>query len=377
MTTAIICELNPLHTGHEYLISEAKKNGRVVLVMSGNFCQRGSSAVYNKYLRARAAVMCGADLVIELPFPWCAAGAADFARAGVHIANAVGADRLMFGSGSGNTDLLARAGALMAQGDFDTMFRDAERENPDMGAGALRQMLLCRLLGEDAATLTNPNDILGVEYFRYAELSGGLQCVPIPRRTDETASATELRHMMTDGDLSSAMPFIPTAAREIFTKSDFLPENRLYDAEQLYFRLADPNSENIAEASGGLGFRLIRAANEAESGEAMLAAAATKKFTAARLRRAALYMTCGITRADLREDPHFTTVLAIGREGREILRAASKRGDISIVTKPSDPPGGCVEQYGRSSAADRLYAALPQNRLPSGYFSAATPYTEK
>ena len=377
MTTAIICELNPLHTGHEYLIHEAKKCGSVVLVMSGNYCQRGSSAVYNKYVRARAAVECGADLVVELPFPWCAAGAADFARAGVHIASAIGADRLMFGSGSGNFELIERAGRTMMQSDFDELYRVAERQNPEAGAGEIRERLLTELLGDDAHILSNPNDILGVEYFRYAEACGGIECVPIARRTDGTLSATELRRMLACGDTGSALRYIPSAAHDAFTSAQFLPECSLYDAEQLYFRLVRPDPASIAEASGGLGFRLIRAADEAESGDAMLALANTKKFTAARVRRAALYLTCSVTRDEVRENPKFTTVLAMRREGRDLLRTAAKRGVIEIVTKPADEPDGALRQYQRSTAADRLYSAITEPRLPAGYFAAATPYTEK
>ena len=66
----IIAEFNPLHKGHEYLISEAKKQGTVVCVISGNFVQRGDTAIAEKRVRALASLRCGADLVLELPVLW-------------------------------------------------------------------------------------------------------------------------------------------------------------------------------------------------------------------------------------------------------------------------------------------------------------------
>ena len=77
----IICEFNPFHEGHKYLIDKASEAGaeRIVCVMSGDFTQRGFPAVCDKWARAKAAVSCGCDLVIELPTVFCLSSAADFA----------------------------------------------------------------------------------------------------------------------------------------------------------------------------------------------------------------------------------------------------------------------------------------------------------
>ena len=90
-TAAVIAELNPLHTGHRYLLGQLRSNGaqRVVLILSGNFVQRGDYAVFDKFDRAAAAVSCGADLVVELPLPWAMAGAHTFAAGGAALARAL------------------------------------------------------------------------------------------------------------------------------------------------------------------------------------------------------------------------------------------------------------------------------------------------
>ena len=78
--SAIICELNPLHSGHQALFAHAKARfGGLVCVLSGNFVQRGEPALLDKWARTRLALESGADLVLELPLPWALAGAERFA----------------------------------------------------------------------------------------------------------------------------------------------------------------------------------------------------------------------------------------------------------------------------------------------------------
>ena len=114
---AVICEYNPFHLGHAYQLSELKRKGAVVCVMSGSFTQRGDASVLSKYDRAELAVRSGADLVLELPFPYSSASAEIFGRAGVRIADALGCvDALCFGSETGDTEsLIALSDRLRAE----------------------------------------------------------------------------------------------------------------------------------------------------------------------------------------------------------------------------------------------------------------------
>ncbi|MBE6709179.1 MAG: nucleotidyltransferase family protein [Ruminococcaceae bacterium] len=380
--TSIICELNPLHNGHGFLISEAAKSGRVILIMSGNFTQRGSAAVYDKYTRAKAAVLAGADLVLELPFPWCSAGAADFARAGVAIAAATGSDTLTFGSGSGDGELLCRAGRAFADVNFDKAFEEAAKCDPAEGAAKLRHCILAEMLSEDEAKrLSNPNDILGIEYNRYAYLFGGIKCVPVKRvEGGDVTSATEIRKMMAEGDIVSASRFIPDNAAEVFANSVPVSEGALYDIARLLLRLDRCDIENIAECEGGLGFRLRRIAGECENGAELLRLAATKKYTDARIRRSLLYAVLGITRDMVRESPLYTTVLGMSKDGGAILKEIKKSGTIEVLTKTADNDkltDRAKTQFDVSAAADRLYTALMHGNVPEEYFLSVTPYIEK
>lgn len=127
--SAIICELNPLHEGHIYLFQRAKENAQcLIAIMSGNFVQRGECAVFDKYTRAASAVNAGADLVLELPFPWCSGSAAFFARAGVHIAESVGCTHLYFGSETGDLHALQLVAETLNTREFQTEFQRVKSE---------------------------------------------------------------------------------------------------------------------------------------------------------------------------------------------------------------------------------------------------------
>ena len=92
-TCGIIAEYNPFHNGHKYQIEETKKRfgaTHIVAVMSGNFTQRGDTAIYDKYKRAEIALKNGVDLVIELPVAYALASAEQFALGAVALLRDLG-----------------------------------------------------------------------------------------------------------------------------------------------------------------------------------------------------------------------------------------------------------------------------------------------
>ena len=154
-TVGIICECNPMHGGHEYLIRRAKKERdvRVLCVMSGCFVQRGEAAIAEPYLRAEALVRAGADAVVELPFPSAASGAEFFARAGVEILSRLGADEIWFGSECGDIDLLRRAAEVCESAEFQSLYAQSTADNS--GTAEAYFDILQRLCGEGTPLLSN------------------------------------------------------------------------------------------------------------------------------------------------------------------------------------------------------------------------------
>ena len=203
--TGIIAEYNPLHKGHEYQLKEARRltgADYIVVVMSGCFTQRGTPAVLDKYDRARMALSCGADLVLELPVRFACASAEYFASGAVSVLNATGCvDTLCFGSECGDTQALLSAAALLARAeqfpDYHTRLREAQKAG--LSYPAARSRALEDFGGGDPSLFSLPNNILGIEYCRALEtLKSPIRPLAIRRRgsyhdtrLQETASLPE------------------------------------------------------------------------------------------------------------------------------------------------------------------------------------------
>ena len=147
-SVGIICECNPFHGGHQYLIDRAREGGAdaIVCVMSGNFVQRGEAAVLSPHARAEIVVSSGADAVVELPFPYAASSAEFFGRAGVEILSRLGVDEVWFGSETGDLSLLSRYAEVADSAEFQAAYAEASlREG---GTASAYFALLSELSGD-------------------------------------------------------------------------------------------------------------------------------------------------------------------------------------------------------------------------------------
>ena len=374
-SSAVICEFNPLHNGHAHLLGRMRdavgQDGCVVCIMSGRFVQRGTPAISDPYARARMAVEAGADLVLELPFPYSAGSAEHFATAGVRIASALGMDSLTFGSECADLDLLACAAEIVDAPDFAESYATLCREGIGTTlayARALEQAARDRGISLPEG-FPNSNDLLGIAYLRANRaLTDPMEIWTVRRVGDgyreavqhdaHYPSATALRHLMevAEGDpiaLAAVLDgTMPPAVLELLMKET---ENRrapvwgkaLLPFYHARFRLGSPDEfENFAELSGGLAGHLCRQARRASDGESFFSLCRTKQFTDARLRRAMLFAAMGVTEADRRESPCYATLLAATRVGCRYLKAWQKQVTkatdtvvpFTVVTKPADAP---------------------------------------
>ena len=120
----VICEYDPFHLGHRWMLEQLHRQGPVVCAMSGCFTQRGEFAAVNKFARAEMAVRNGADLVLELPTPWAVSGAERFARGGVELLKKTGlVTHLAFGSECGDLEALQRVEACLSGESFQETLR--------------------------------------------------------------------------------------------------------------------------------------------------------------------------------------------------------------------------------------------------------------
>lgn len=378
----IICECNPFHNGHARLLRTVREaigeDGCIVCLMSGRFVQRGMPAAADPYLRAHATLIGGADLVLELPFPWSAADAEHFAAAGVSILTRLPVELLAFGSESGDCRLLEAAADRLAQPQFAACM--AAEVRAGTGAAAALSSYLRRELAElmPPSDFPSSNDLLAIQYLRaLREQEPPLQVLTVRRegqdyrdeslRDPDAPSATALRFLLREaaGDpdclaamLSGTMPDEALALWLDAVRSGGAPadEDALLPFFHAYFRLADSEAlSTLAGLSGGLAHRIRRAALEAPTPEAFWEALRSRLYTDARLRRALLFGALGVTENDLRAAPTYTTLLAADRRGRALLQCRRRQADgsLTVVTKPADAPDD--RQTFLSRRADALY----------------------
>jgi len=331
--TGIICEYNPMHLGHKKQIDcirSAHPNSGIVCLMSGNYVQRGAPAIIDKSLRAKAAVVCGADLVLELPVTASLSSAEGFAREGVRILGHF-CSRLCFGAETASVEsLLSTAKALLSP-DFPAYLH--QELDKGLSFPAAREAAL-QTMGLENAALSCPNDILATEYCKaILDLKSSMVPMPIVRQGNyhltaadpENPSATAVRNLMLDG--GSWENYIPEQVRGCFNGA-VLHSLTAGEAAILY-RLRTMQDEEYAAlpyGSEGLWRKLMHNARTLPTLDAILAATKSKRYTRTRLDRMVMCAFLGITEKDIASPAPYVRALALNDAGREILKAARKTG---------------------------------------------------
>lgn len=345
----IICEYDPLHTGHAYLMAQAREAGAeaVVCAISGNFTQRGGFAVTDKLSRAEMAVSCGADLVLEVPTVWAMSTAERFAQGGVDILTHTGVvTELVFGSECGDLAGLRRAADCLESPEFTASLASLPEDGRTFAAR--RQAALATLLGtEEAALLASPNNTLAVEYLRAVRRLGSPLTARTVRRTGAQhgeeasggfASASYLRQLLAAGETEQAAAYMPPAAADILRREQ--AAGRVTDpslcGRAILARLRTMTADDWRRYDGGgegLGNRLYQASRTGGTLEEVLAAAKTKRYPLARLRR--MVLAAWLMLPEPPAAVPYLRVLAANETGRRLLRQMRDAG-APVLTKPAD-----------------------------------------
>ena len=404
--SGVICEFNPFHNGHAYLLSRMRElvgeDGCVVCVMSGRFVQRGEAAMADPYTRAQTALAGGADLVVELPFPWSAGSAEHFAAAGVDILTRLGVDTLAFGSERGDLTLLSAAAEAIDSPAFGEIYAALCRKG--MGTTAAYAEALRKVCSTPLPEgFPDSNELLGIAYLHaLRKVAATVGYAPAPHtvtrlgagyRTDtltegEYPSATALRALIREAAcdpialeaiLEGTMPAgsLDTLLRAVRAEDAPLSNDRLLSFYHTLCRIKSPEDfADCAEMGGGLASHVCRRAREAATPEDFFASLRTKYYTDARLRRALLFGALGVTEADLRAMPTYTTLLAANSRGCAFLKAWRKAqkdepNGLTVVTKPADAPTG--RQRELCELSDSLFTLCFPTPRPAGDMMKRSP----
>ena len=329
----IICEYNPFHLGHKKQIDIVRslyEDAAVVCLMSGSFVQRGAPAIIDKSVRARAAILAGADLVLELPVEAALSSAEGFAAGGVSVLGSF-CDFLCFGAENADGDGLMNTARALLSEEFPPLLRTALESGKSFPAA--RQQAL-EEMGLDSAIVESPNNILAVEYCK-AMLAQKCRMAPLPihrggdyhddRPDDENPSATSLRRLMLGGQAWER--WIPEKLRPLF---DSAPLHALEAGERAVLAklrtMSDDQFEALPYGSEGLWRKFMHACRSCANVEEIIAATKSKRYTRTRLDRMLMCAFLGLTAEDLRSPAPYTRVLAFNDRGRAVLKEAKKTG---------------------------------------------------
>lgn len=356
-TVGIIAEYNPFHLGHQYMIEEAKKKcnaDRVVVVMSGSFVQRGEPAFFDKWTRAKAALMHGADMVLELPVLFATANAETFASAAVRILEDTGiVDVLCFGSESGHLSMLQDAANFMI--DETEEFRSILKTNLDTGMSypTARSKALETISNINNEILNQPNDILALEYLKAIKR---YQCTMIPMTilregsayhstTLDTkfASASAIRKALLDKHMEEALKQVPKHCYDLYAKPISLGAAPVlwkdYAAALNYkLRTMSPNDvAEISEVAEGLENRILRSIDECYEVEDMISFIKSKRYTRTKIQRILLHILLDIKTTEVSyfmEKPHFPYIRVLGfhKDKANIVSDLTMQAKCPILT---------------------------------------------
>lgn len=373
--SGIICEYNPLHCGHVYHINKIRQHGasHIVCAMSGNFVQRGEPALLDKWTRADIAVKCGADLVVDIPVPFCCDSAQNFAAAGVKILTKIGIDELSFGCETDDTDLMKRLALAL---DDENTAKAVKKHIAD-GKSYPRavSLTLSETYGKAAADiLATPNNTLAAEYIRAInKIKPSCGIFAVKRNDDGHFGSFSSAAIRSTTDFSTAKKIMPPCSYEETAKlisSGFAVKNDEYSQRPLLAVLRTLDEEKIKRLLGddnGLSQRIYSAIRTENSIDDILSKAKTKCVTLARLRRS-LIRLCLEVPAELSViEPPYIKVLAANEKGLEIIKNAGKQANV--VTRHSQIMAigdKAREVYKIQCRSTDLYMSLSKKIRPCG-----------
>lgn len=395
-TVGIIAEYNPFHTGHAYQISEARRitaAKHVVVIMSGDFVQRGAPAIMDKYMRTRLALDGGADCVLELPVWMATASASDFAEGGIAILESLGCiDYLCFGSEAGNLPLLMQAASLFLEEPPE--FKKVLKEQLSRGKSfpKARKSAWEAATGESGDFLDLPNNILGISYLMaLKKRNSRIMPVTIARKGSfhstelnrEFASASALRYrLLREAADDSAFP--PSIRPYLSSDQALLQMQREYGVSYpmdmndfwpiLKTKLltqAD-SAELFEDFPTELANRLKACHFTCTCYEELAEHLKTAAFTRSRIDRCLIHLLLDIYREQiniLKENgsAFYARVLGFNKSHTDLLKDMTLQGRIPILTKsmpPDNLSGPAALSYAMDTRAANLYECVKSLKYP-------------
>ena len=338
MRIGIIAEFNPLHSGHKYLIDQAKniieKNGggEIVCVMSEFFTQRGEVAIVDGYIRAAEAVRAGCDMVIALPYLASVAYSDDFAKKSIEILSNSGITHLIFGTEDTSIET------------FEEIYNKQQKITEVQYRELLKQGYNFATINSKILGLQNdiPNFILAYSYYKnIRKYAPHIKLLPVKREGQglnkeevedkQFLSATAIRKNINNSVVSN---YLSKEMIENIRASKILSEEDFFDLiKYKILSLGKVGLKNIYDVNEGLENRIYDMANIAANYQELVNSISTKRYSKKKIQRILLHILTNTTKADYNE--FFGTkvfrILAAKEDKASIIREINNQSNITLV----------------------------------------------
>ena len=371
----LICEFNPFHNGHKYIIEEAKKltGLDVVCLMSGDFVQRGTPAIIDKYERAKSAILAGANAVLELPTIYACSNAENFATGAIKIFKSLEIKTLVFGIEDTNIEILKQIAKLKLENSerFKLAFKNEIQNGINYNTALKRS--IAKTIGDDSVfeILNKPNNILAIEYLTaILKLDADIEPIAI-NRTDngyvsekpnnEFLSASAIRDKILANEYYSK--FVP----EFAILPYYFSKENLETLDSLnLLTIRSLSSEKLSkhyDYSEGIEYRVKKICDSASSLSQAKNEIATPRYRIARVNKLLLYPLLCVTKdvVDVSQKTKpVVKVLAIQKNNKFLISNANKR-KISLIVTNKDYDNLSVNQKKIASIdllASNIYSCI-------------------
>lgn len=394
----IIAEYNPFHLGHAFHLKEALKItdcDAAVIIMSGDYVQRGEPAIFPKHLRTQMALSEGASVVLELPVHYACGSAEYFAKGAISLLHSLGCiHAICFGSESGDmTHLLEIAQILVQEPEgYKHQLQNFLRQG--LSFPSARQQAFTAYTGSACLSclLAEPNNILGIEYLKALyTLNSPIKPYTIQRigagyhETDlhpQYSSASALRRLLQQHQYSALASELPLSVYERI--QDYLVQKGPIECNDfsllLKYKLLSETKESLSsymDVSEELANRILKSRNQFLSWNQFCELLKTKELTYSRISRALLHILLNIQKydfpSDLSEQVPYARMLGFRKSDSAILKEFKTHSQIPIISKL-----GNVTEFSSAGVkmltTDCFASNLYQSVLTDKYH---TPYLEE
>ena len=388
----LIAEYNPFHNGHQYHIEKAKEitgADAVIVVMSGNFVQRGAPAIMPKHLRAEMALRAGASLVIELPVCYATGTAEQFAYGGVSILNSLGCvDAICFGSECGDINVLNELAKVLCNEPAE--YKDSLQKHLRSGLSfpLARQKAIEEVYPSQGFSniLEQPNNILGIEYLKALyRLNSNIKPYTIQRVSsqyhdvdlqEEFSSATALRQVIGENSIPGLVGQIPNDNISLF-QNNYQKRYPIFTNDfslLLKYRLLNETKSSLsqyADVSQELANRICNQLNNYVSFEQFCELLKTKEMTYSRISRALIHILLGIKKTDYTDIQH-ARVLGFRKDDADVLTVIKNASAIPLLTKltaTKDSSDSAVHMLNQDIYSSNLYESVVTNKFKTPFIN--------